>query len=369
MPSQYSTVADAYTPEDFGGLVNLEVQAKSVLFRTARNESTQAAKVNFPVWRGHPVTPFYDELDTIAESEAETGEVTIEVHKTAGIHKLSQEIVDDSIPSVGGLTQSSLANQITHAIDKAYLGNTTPKGFDGLQSIDYSTVGAELGVGGYYSLDPFIAARFKAEAEGSKISSWIVSPNVAEALSKVKITESSNQNLLQFVQDGITIAGLPVLTSTYVDSGTFAWGIPREHVVALLRKGTEVVLSRDAAFYQDAVVIRAVARIGAGFLNEPGVVRITALAPLVYTLSFGGATGGSAVATVNGKPTSTIAYNATAATVKSAIVAVDDGIEASDVTVTGSAGGPYTVTVPGDVALSVNGAGLTGGTGASVTHA
>ena len=128
-------------------------------------------------------------------------------------------------------------------------------------------------------------------------------------------------------------------------------------------------MSRDAAFYQDAVVIRAVARIGAGFLNEPGVVRITALAPLVYTLSFGGATGGSAVATVNGKPTSTIAYNATAATVKSAIVAVDDGIEASDVTVTGSAGGPYTVTVPGDVALSVNGAGLTGGTGASVTHA
>lgn len=367
MPMQYSNTADAYTPEDFGALVNLEVQAKSVLFRSARNESTGADKVNFPVWRGHPVASFYYELDTIAESEAITEEVTIEVHKAAGIHKLSSEIVEDSIPSVGGLTQASLANQITHAIDKAYLGNTTPKGFDGLLSIDYSSVSAEPGVGLYYSLDPFISARYKAEAEGSQLSSWIVSPNIAEALSKIKVTDASNQNLLQFVEDGIRVAGLPVITSSYVDSGTFAWGIPREHVVALLRKGTEVVLSRDAAFYQDAVVIRALARIGAGFLNEPGVVRIESLAAEVYTLSFGGASGGTAVASINGKPTSTIAYNATAATVKSAIVAVDDGIEASDVTVTGSAGGPYTVTIPALSSLSVNGASLTGGTGASVS--
>lgn len=83
-----------------------------------------------------------------------------------------------------------------------------------------------------------------------------------------------------------------------------------------------------------------------------------------YTLNFGGATGGTATVSLNGKPSGTIAFNATAGTVKSAIVAIDDGVAAADVTVTGS-DGVYTVTVPG--LLTVDGTALTGGSGASVT--
>jgi len=48
----------------------------------------------------------------------------------------------------------------------------------------------------------------------------------------------------------------------------------------------------------------------------------------------------------NGVATGTLAFDAAASAVKSAIVAVDDGTEAADVTVSGSAGGPYTVTLP-----------------------
>ena len=64
-------------------------------------------------------------------------------------------------------------------------------------------------------------------------------------------------------------------------------------------------------------------------------------------------------------PSATIAFNAANSVVKTAIVGVDDGISASDVTVTGSAG-VYTVTVPG--VLTVDGTSLTGGTAASVTR-
>ena len=59
--------------------------------------------------------------------------------------------------------------------------------------------------------------------------------------------------------------------------------------------------------------------------------------------------------------TGTIAHNASAATVKTALVALDDGYSASDWTVTGSAGGPYTVTTPGG-ALTGSSTGLTEGT-------
>jgi hypothetical protein len=77
--------------------------------------------------------------------------------------------------------------------------------------------------------------------------------------------------LLQFVEDGNIVAGLPVLVSDQVDADTVAWGIPKAHVVFVQRKDTSV--ERFPAIQQDGTYIRAVSRIGLAFLNEAGVVR------------------------------------------------------------------------------------------------
>lgn len=44
--------------------------------------------------------------------------------------------------------------------------------------------------------------------------------------------------------------------------------------MTVLRKGTEVVRSNDAGFYNDAVDIRAIARVGFGFLQPASVIRL-----------------------------------------------------------------------------------------------
>ena len=116
-----------------------------------------------------------------------------------------------------------------------------------------------------------MSARYAAQAEGSTLTSWIVRPAVAEALSKLKVMTGSNQTLLQFVDDGIVVAGLPVLASDQVDADTVAWGIPKAHVVFVQRNYTTV--ERFPAVLQDGTYIRAVSRIGLAFLNEAGVVR------------------------------------------------------------------------------------------------
>jgi hypothetical protein len=77
-----------------------------------------------------------------------------------------------------------------------------------------------------------------------------------------------------------------------------------------------------------------------------------------YTVTLGTQSSGTFTLTYGGLTTATIAYGATAANVKSALVALDDGYDASDWTVTGSAGGPFTVTVPGPGALTGSGASL-----------
>lgn len=85
-------------------------------------------------------------------------------------------------------------------------------------------------------------------------------------------------------------------------------------------------------------------------------------------------TGGTFTLTLNGETTAGIAYNAAASAVQSALEALPS-LSAGDVTVTGSAGGPYTITFGGRLAgqnvaaITASGAGLTGGTTPGVTMA
>ncbi|GAA2770267.1 hypothetical protein [Streptomyces showdoensis] len=87
----------------------------------------------------------------------------------------------------------------------------------------------------------------------------------------------------------------------------------------------------------------------------------------------GAPTGGTFTLTLNGQTAAAIAYNATAAAVQAALVALSN-INPGDVTVTGNAGGPYTVTFGGqylgdNVTQMTATASLTGGTTPGVTVA
>lgn len=99
---------------------------------------------------------------------------------------------------------------------------------------------------------------------------------------------------------------------------------------------------------------------GADGTNEVQLVTIT-----------GTPAGGTFTLTFDGEITAPIAYNATAATVQAALLALAS-LRSGDVVVTGSAGGPYTLTFAGDFAaedvatLTASALGLTGGTSPAV---
>lgn len=95
----------------------------------------------------------------------------------------------------------------------------------------------------------------------------------------------------------------------------------------------------------------------------------------VQTATITGAPGGGTFTlTLNGETTGNIAFDATADTVRAALEALPS-VSAGDVTVTGAAGGPYTITFGGTLAgtnvaaMTASGAGLTGGTTPGVTIA
>lgn len=337
--------AQTWLPEDFGAMLDLVVQAKSVAAQASTLFPTTKQKVGFPKWVSDPTVGWYDELDEITPADGATDEVVVIPSKTAGLTLLSNELVDDSDPDIANQTADGLANQIAQAIDTSYFGNTTSKGPDGLLSASYTVVPAGTAVA---NLDAFVDARFAAEAHSAKLSHWVMHPDTAKLLSKLKTDSSaSNLSLLQFVEDGITVAGLPVLTSTHVDADTVAWGIDATQQRYVLRKGTAV--EKFDSVTNDGQWVRAISRNGFGFLNEPGLVRIM-LSPISYTLTVtGGADAGDTYTVkVNNVQTAALAYNANAAAIKAAIVAVDDGLTADEVTVTGT--GPFTISAPAALA-------------------
>lgn len=98
-------------------------------------------------------------------------------------------------------------------------------------------------------------------------------------------------------------------------------------------------------------------------------------ASAVQTVTISGTpTGGTFTLTFNEQTTSGIAYNAAAATVQTALQGLST-IGSGNATVTGSAGGPYTVTFAAALAntsvaqIVPSGSGLTGGTSPTVTVA
>lgn len=269
MAMQHSTTADTWTPADYGNLLNKAIQAKSTAFRAASLFSTDKVKVQFPLWVSDPAVNWLAELEEIVPTDGTTGELTVTPSKVGGITTLSNEITNDSDPEIADSIQGGLANQVAHSIDGAFLANTTAKANNGLLSIAYSTVDTGAAI---TNEDPFIDALFAAESVGANIDRWIMHPDTAKVLSKLKKGTGSNERLLQRTADGAMIAGIPVLTDPKVDAATKAWGIDSTRTKVVLRQGTEV--RRFDVPRQDAIDIRAIARVGFAFLHPQSVVRL-----------------------------------------------------------------------------------------------
>lgn len=100
----------------------------------------------------------------------------------------------------------------------------------------------------------------------------------------------------------------------------------------------------------------------AGFGSAPGAIKTVTVT--------GSPAGGTFTLTYGGQTTSGIAYNATASAVQTALTGLSS-VGAGKATVTGTAGGPYTVALDSTLtgALTASGTNLTGGTNPNVTVA
>lgn len=267
-----NSLQQAWTPEQYGALIDTVIAAKSIAFKASTVVQTDKEKSRFPMLTADPATGWYAENTSIALTDPNTNELIVVPSKVGGRTQISNEAAQDTTPGVAEQTGNSLARSIAKKIDAAFFANTTTNGPNGLLSLaGINTV--DTSAFPLTSLDAFHEAKYAALADGANLTHFILAPDVALALSKAKQATGWNTGLLDNVGDGITLAGVPVLVSVDVAAGN-AWGVDASQIFLAQRTGTTVVMSQDAAFDMDAVQVRATARVSWGFANPAGVVRI-----------------------------------------------------------------------------------------------
>jgi HK97 family phage major capsid protein len=267
-----SNLAAAWTPEDYGKLVDLVLAEKSIAFQASTLITTSNESIRFPMLTADPAVGWYAENTQISLTDPTTTELVVTPKKVAGLNQISTEAAQDTNPAVANQVAQSLARSVAKKVDAAYFGNTVSNGPSGLLSLSGINV-VDTGTVTLTSLDPFHEAKAAALADNAALTHFILAPDVALTLAKAKEQSGSNKSLFESVADGVTLAGVKVLVSTDVAAGN-AWGVDSSQILVVQRTGTTVVTSTDAAFDYDAVQVRATARVGFGFANPAGVVRL-----------------------------------------------------------------------------------------------
>lgn len=276
-----SGLPTAWTPEDYGKLIDTVIAEKSIAFRAGTVVTTGSENFRTPLYTADPATAWFAENSSITLADPTTSELVITPKKVAGRVQISTEAAEDSNPAAANETARGLGRSIAKKIDSAFAGNTITNGPNGLLSLTGINE-VDTDTYPFVNLDSFHVAKAAALADGANLTAWLVAPDVALALSTAKeflpgATSDATSNIALLgangVADGTLIAGVPVIVAPDVTAGT-VWGLDSSQVIVVQRAGTTLKHSFDVAFDVDAVQVRATARISWGFANPAGVVRI-----------------------------------------------------------------------------------------------
>lgn len=250
------------------------IAAESVAFQAATPILTEAANLRIPIVVSDPSTGWVAEGAEITPSDSTLGEHVITPKKVAGLTVVSNEAVADVTPAATKIIGDGLARSCTLNIDAAFFANTTTNGPAGLKSLTTTVVSAG---GSWTDTDPFTEAAFAIEAVGAQVTHWVANPADALLLATIKETTTSNRGLLEpdATKPGRhTIGGLPLLTSPSVTVGE-VWGIPKDRVIAMIRRDIRIEVDTSVYFSSDRTAVRATARVGFGYPHPAAVVKVT----------------------------------------------------------------------------------------------
>lgn len=282
-----NATADPITPEDASTMLWDRLRPLSIALASGiRTIPTSRKKVTWPRLLTDVDPTWIGELEEIPEGDPTFGEVAAEPKKLAHRVVLSNEVIDDSEPSIIEVLNGHLATMLALKLDLSIF-ESNPSNPDairglkyvaGVQSISMGTNGGALA-----NYDPFITAVGMLRAANVPGPYAVaINPRTLTALELLRRETGSNEQL------GAP-AGLPPFyassqlsiaeTKGTASNATSAWVYAPSEVVLVRRADATLELDRSRLFHLDGSEMRAKLRADLIAPNPQAIVRIDGIIP------------------------------------------------------------------------------------------
>jgi len=338
----------------------------SIVQRFARKIPMGPTGVKIPHWTGDVSASWVGEAEMKPITKGNLSKQTVVPHKIATIFTASAEVVRTNPAGYLTTMRSKVAEAIALAFDAAVLHGTDSP-FSAY--LDQTNKVKLLGDNAYTALA--VDGLGLLTAAGKKWTATVLDDTVepilngsVDANGRPLFLETPYDSQVGVLREGRIVGRPSVLSDHVAENGVIGYAGDFSQIVwgqvgglsysvsdqATLNFGTALSPNLISLWQHNLVAVLVEAEYGV-LINDVNAFVKLLDGPQTYTVTVTGqGTNGKFTLKVNGVATGDIAAASgtapTAADVKSAIVAVDDGIVAADVTVTGSNGGPFTVTGP-----------------------
>lgn len=351
-----------------------EAEKTSIVQRFAQKIPMGATGVKIPHWTGNVTAGWVGEGEMKPITKGNLTKQVVTPHKIATIFTASAEVVRANPANYLSTMRTKVATAIALAFDNAalwgtdspfdhYLAETTkraallPNAYDGLAVDGLTQLVADGKKWTHTVLDNLAEPILNQSKDANGYPLFNASNEISDVVSPIRLGRITSRPTI--LSDHVNNDGLNGIIGFQGDFSQILWGQVGGLSYAVsaettLNFGTEAEPKFVSLFQHNLVAVLVEAEFGLLINDVDSFVAITANPdPVSYTVTLADAASGDTwTLKVKGVETAAIAYNANAAAVKSAIVAVDDGLSAADVTVTGDATAGYTVTVPASYPLT-----------------
>jgi len=251
--------------------------------------STDREAITWPKLVSDVSPGFVAEGALIPESDPTFANLTATPKKLAVRTVVSNEVVDDSDPSITDVLSANMSKLLALVLDDAIFEGTGAansivglKNTPGIQTLSLGTNG-----GSFSNLDPFMTAIGMLNAANAGGNYAIVmTPRAWQALSMLKIGSAYNSPLLAFPGDAAAprIAGCPVYVSSQLSSTETAgtattsssvYVFAPSEVILVRRMDATIEFDRSRLFANDQSEMRGKLRADLLLPNPAAVCRIT----------------------------------------------------------------------------------------------
>ena len=267
--------------EEIAKLIVEPITQESVAMQVATPHPTERPSVRFPKVTDDVEAGWYDEGEDISLTDPTVDEVNVTPKKIAALVKVSTELAEDSSPEATEIVRMSLARSAARVLDRAFFGDTTEKGPDGVLSTSFQTVSAGSVFDG---LDAFTQAQTKAEKVGARITGWVGNADTVEDLSLLKAFTGDTNSKVPLLQPDPTRPALRQINGSTLYSVADTVALPDGYIFGFDRSRTFVVIRRDVKididasvfFGSDSLGVRLTMRVGFGFTHDESTVLVAA---------------------------------------------------------------------------------------------